>query len=665
MIHRPPPSTMRRILRSVLLLLGAAALAGVPMAGQTGAANGEWRYYGADAGSTKYSPLDQIDKDNVKDLRIAWRWHAENLGPRPEYNLEATPLMVGGVLYTTAGSRRNVAAIDGATGETLWLFRFDEGERGERAPRQQHRGVAYWTDGAEERILYITPGYQLIALDAKSGRPISSFGRRGVVDLYEELDRPNPKPGMLGSSSPPIVVKDVVVVGTAGLASVPTKENTAAPVRGYDVRSGKRLWTFHTIPRPGELGNETWENDSWSYTGNTGVWAPISADEELGYVYLPVETPTNDFYGGDRLGDNLFANSLVCLDARSGRRVWHFQFVHHDIWDMDTPAPPVLLDITVDGRPIKAIAQVTKQAFTYVLDRVSGKPVWPIEERPVPQSDVPGERTALTQPFPTKPPPFDRQGVTEDDLIDFTPALRAEALEIVKSYRTGPLFTPPIVAGANGLIGTLHLPNWTGGANWQGGAADPETGMLYVASATSPSVGSRRDPNAPPPARAPAAAAAPGQAGSARTAPPPRPGSGPQGLPLIKPPYGRITAIDLNKGELAWTVANGPTPDAIKNHPSLKGLDIPETGKHERSGLIVTRTLLFAGEGAGLFGGMTGGGPLFRALDKQTGQVVAELTLPARQTGIPMTYMVNGRQFIVIAVGAQGVSAQFVALALP
>src|SRR4051794_6433793 len=439
--------------------LGALAMAiaaGVSLAGQPRSSRrpsppaGEWWYYGGDSGSTKYSPLDQIDRDTVKTLRVAWRWKTDNFGASPEYNLEATPLMVKGVLYTTAGTRRAVVAIDGATGETLWTFRYDEGERGRGAPRQNHRGVAHWTDGTDDRILYVTAGYHLIALNARTGQPITTFGSNGVVDLYEGLDQPAPPNGQIGSSSPPMIVGDVAVVGAALTPVNKTRQNVAAYVRGYDVKTGKRLWIFHTIPRPGEFGNETWENDSWSYTGNTGVWTVMSADQDLGYVYLPIETPTNDFYGGHRPGNNLFAETLVCLDARTGRRVWHYQLVHHGIWDYDTVAPPILLDVNVGGRRIKAVAQVTKQAFTYVFDRVTGTPVWPIEERPVPQSDVPGEKTAATQPFPTKPPPFDRQGVGLDDLIDFTPELNAEARELASHYKLGPLFTPPIVAGAGG-----------------------------------------------------------------------------------------------------------------------------------------------------------------------------------------------------------------------
>ena len=644
-----------------------------PAAAQQGAPAGEWRHYGADLAGTKYSPLDQIDRDNVDQLDIAWRWRTDNFGPRLDFYFQATPLMIGGVLYTTAGWSRNVVAIDAASGETLWMYRRDEGERGSRAPIRAAagRGVAYWTDGrGDERIIHVTRGYRLVALDAATGLPVAAFGDNGVVDLNENinagLDRPAIEDGQIGLNSPVTIVNDVIVVGAALRATAPAPEFPAGFVRGFDARTGEQLWIFHTIPQPGEFGNDTWENDSWRYSGNTGVWAPMSADEELGYVYLPVETPTNDLYGGHRPGDNLFAESLVCLDARTGERVWHFQFVHHGIWDYDTPTAPALVDITVGGRRIKAVAQVTKQAFTYVFDRVTGEPVWPIEERPVPQSNVPGEQTAPTQPFPTRPAPFDRQGVSGDDLLDFTAELNAEARRIASEYRMGPLYTPPILAGDGGLRALLMLPHMTGGANWQGGAVDPETGILYVASVTNPTVaGLANDPGRSTMdyvqgrgnrRRGRAALEQPQGCGEI----------GPLGLPLIKPPWGRITAIDLNTGDHLWMVPNGDTPDCVKDHPALSGVEIPRTGKPERSGILATRTLLFAGEGAGVFATPTwAGGPMFYAYDKQTGAVVWEFELPKNQSGIPMTYMVDGRQYIAMAISARGEPAELVALALP
>ena len=628
-------------------------------------ATGEWRYYAGDAGSRNYSPLDQINPENVKNLRIAWRWKTDNFGPIPEFNFEVTPLMVGGVLYATAGTRRDVVAIDGATGETLWMWRYDDGLRGEVAPLRAGggRGVAFWTDGKSERILHVTRGYRLVALDAKTGRLIPEFGKYGIVDLHEDLDRPAPPPGQIGLSSPPLVIGDIVIVGAA-LARSSTKEYIAGFVRGYNVRTGKREWIFRTIPRPGEVGNETWEDNSWSYTGHTGVWAPMSADLELGYVYLPVETPTNDNYGGHRSGDNLFAESLVCLDAKTGKRIWHFQLVHHGLWDYDIPSAPILVDSVVAGKNIKAVAQLTKQGFVYVFDRTNGQPVWPIEERRVPQSDVPGERTSPTQPFPTKPAAFERQGLTEDNLIDFTPEIKAEALRIAKQYRMGPLFTPPSVATPNDTKGTWFLPAGPGGANWPGGAVDPETGMLYIPSISSASANAlTSDPKSN---MKYSGGWVGGFGGAGRATTPTRGDQGPQGLPMVKPPWGRITAIDLNTGDHVWMVPNGDTPDYVRNHPALRGLTIPRTGQPGRAGVMVTKTLLFAGEGNGLFASPPGaGGPMLRAYDKRTGAVISEFKLPANQGGVPMSYMLGGKQYIVVAVGAQGHPGELVALSLP
>ena len=642
-----------------LLLAGAAAagISGASPAAPQGVPAGEWRYYGADAGSTKYSALDQINAENVSDLEVVWRWKSQNFGPRPDFNWQVTPLMIDGVLHFTAGTRRDAVAVDAATGETLWMFRLDEGERGARAVRNVNRGLAYWSDAAgDDRILLISPGYQLVALEARTGRPIPTFGRDGVVDLTEGLDRPVVEPGRIGASSPAIVVRDTVVVGAAlaaGTAPV-SKANVPGYVRGFDVRTGKKRWTFRTIPRAGEFGYDTWENGSAEYTGNAGAWAPLSGDQALGYVYIPVEMPTGDFYGGHRHGDNLFADSLVCLDATTGERIWHFQLVHHDVWDYDISSPPILLDVTVDGRPVKAVAQPTKQGFLFVFNRETGEPVWPIEERPVPQSAAPGERSAPTQPFPTKPAPFERQGVTTEDLLDYTPALRAEAERIASDYLMGPLYTPPILRGTDGKDATLLLPHHAGGANWPGGAADPETGIVYVASATwadglslIPADASRTDM---------------GYVGRALM----RNLVGPQGLPLVKGPWGRITAIDLNTGDHVWTIPNGDAPDYVTAHPALQGIDLGPTGRPERAPLMVTKTLLFSADGSGLFNAGPGaGGNRFRAIDKKTGRVVHEMPLPASATGIPMTYLVNGKQYIVLAIGAAGFPAELVALALP
>ena len=647
----------------------------VPLAGQSGAKNGEWSTYGADLGSTRYSPLDQINRTNFSNLEVAWRFKTDNLGPRPEFNLESTPLMVKGVLYAAAGTRRSVVAVDAGSGELLWKFSYNEGKRAEAAPRQlSGRGLAYWTDGRSERIIYVTPGYQMIALDAKIGRPVPGFGRDGMVDLKLDDDQKMDLiTGEIGLHAAPVVAGNTIIVGAAHLpGSVPkSRRNEKGYVRAFDARTGKRLWIFHTIPLADEYGNETWENNSWTYTGNTGVWGQISVDEELGLVYLPVEMPTGDYYGGHRPGNNLFGSSIVALDLKTGQRKWHYQFIHHDIWDWDTPCAPILVDVTVDGRPIKAVAQPTKQGFIYVFDRATGRPIWPIEERAVPKGDVPGEWYSATQPFPTKPPAFERQGVSIDDLIDFTPELRAEAVKLASLYKLGPIFTPPVASKWEGPRAMLMLPSTTGGANWQGGSYDPDTGIMYIFSNTgitdiglvnNPQLsdmnfirGTAPNPNAPPPS-----STAGGGGGE---------GGGPalniQGLPLVKPPYGRITAIDLNKGEMVWQIAHGETPDNIRNHPALKGLKIPRTGRQGRIGTLVTKTLLIAGEG-GFFTTPSGQrGAMLRAYDKANGQEVGSVYMPAPQTGSPMTYMLNGKQHIIVSIGGGGYSSEFIAFRLP
>jgi quinoprotein glucose dehydrogenase len=508
------------------------------------------------------------------------------------------------------------------------------------------RGVAYWSDGAEDkRVFVVTPGFFLWALDATTGLPKREFGEAGTVDLRVGLRGLKPDVEA-GSSSPAIVVGDVVIVGPAGGvgARMKSKAQAKLDVRGFDARTGKLLWTFHTIPEKGELGYDTWLTPgSAEYTGNAGVRGPMPADPAIGMVYLPVEGATSDLYGGERPGNNLFANSLVALDVKTGQRVWHQQLIHHDIWDYDNPTSPILLDVQVNGRPVKTVVQLTKQAFAYAFNRETGEPLWPIEERPVPKSDVPGEWTSPTQPFPTKPKGYDRQGVTQADLVDFTPEIKAAALAAVKDLRMGPMFTPPSLINApDGTRGALVLPHFGGGSNWEGGAADPDTGMLYAASQMTINVfavDEARDRSdirylfvngdAPHPL----------------------------GLPLIKPPYGRITAIDMNTGEHRWMVPNGDTPDDIKNNPALKGVTLPPTGKPSKALLLVTKTLLFAGEGYG-------GAPILRAYDKATGKVIAELPLPGTPSGKPMSYLLNGKQYIVLAVGKQN-PAELVALALP
>lgn len=641
-----------RITNSAVACVLLAASCGYSIAAaQTGSTDGSWPFYGADAGNTKYSSLDLINRDNVAELEIAWRWKTENFGPKPDNNFRATPIMVDGVLYTTAGSRRVAVAIDAATGETLWMYRPEESDEAGGARSSSGRGLAYWSDGnGDDRIVYVTRSFKLVCLNAKTGLPCADFGTSGLVDLKEGLGR-RVRRG-ISSTSPPIIVNDVIVVGSSMPITLTTLKTPPGHIRGYDPKTGNQLWIFHTIPQENEFGVDTWEDGSWKYSGNTGVWTMLTADEELGYVYLPVETPPNDYYGGHRLGDNLFAESLVCLDAKTGQRIWHYQTVHHGIFDYDLPAPPMLCDINVDGREIRAVAQVTKQGFVFVFDRVTGEPVWPIEERDVPQSTIPGERASPTQPFPTKPAPFERQGIDETDLIDFTPGLYAEALAILERYEYGPLFTPPSLLGEEKL-GTLQLPGSIGGANWQGGCVDLETGVLYVTSATLPQVIAMTEPD---PSRSQFRYT---RAGEMKI-------TGPQGLPLTKPPWARITAIDLNSGDHLWMTPNGDAPDYIKNHPALKGVTLPKTGHGGRGGAMVTKTLLFVGEGSGLYNSFAGaGGPMLRAYDKQTGEIVAELQLPAKQTGVPMTYALDDKQYIVIAVGAKDYPAELVALAFP
>ena len=636
-------------------VLVMAGLIGVR--GQSRDTAGEWRFYSADAGSTKYSPLALIREENVTTLRVAWRHVAVDPqlkqsvpGVTASNNYRATPLMIGGRLFVQNGLGF-VEALDPATGNVLWtqkpLTPGLEGLVGSAVAR----GLAYWRDGTDERILTVRKN-MLFALDVKTGEMSPGFGDKGKVNL-------NLGDGADGSAyawgGSPIVVKDVIIVGSNLSDSPLKKEGVPGHVRGFDVRSGRLVWTFHVVPRPGEFGSDTWENDSWSYTGATNLWSWMSADPQLGYVYLPLTSPTNDWYGGHRLGNNLFSDSLVCLDATTGRRVWHFQMVHHDLWDYDMPAAPILANITVDGRPIKAVVQLTKHGFAFVFDRVSGKPVWPIEERPVPQSTVPGEKTSPTQPFPLKPPPFTRQGLTEDDLIDFTPQLRAEAKAIMDQYVTGPIFTPPPVLGSQaGKKGLIQMPGWVGGADWGGGAFDPETGVLYVPSVHA-SVISGLAPGDP-------------KVSNFRYMNPlsasDRAMLGPQGLPLLKPPYGTLAAINLNRGEMKWTVPNGDGP---RNHPLLRDLKLPPLGQPGRVAPLLTKTLLFAGEGDPIaaVNPPGGGGTKFRAYDKANGAVLWETDLGAGTTGAPMTYALNGRQFIVVAVGSVNHPAELVALALP
>jgi len=639
------------LVATIFLLLSAVA----NIQAQTGERSGEWHFFGGDSGSTKYSSLDLIDKENVANLEIAWRWESVdgrfNIDQlKAEYpnlqvandvsnvsidSLKAAPLMVDGVIYISTPFYQ-AAAIDAASGETLWVH--DPRSYASGIPIMMlgfsSRGLAYWSEDEQSRVIWGTGDGYLLQVDAVTGEPIEEFGNSGRVDLIAGIPRARRRaPINYSITSSPIIIRDVIVVGSAISDQPEYKEMPPGHVRGFDVHTGELLWTFHTIPQPGELGNDTWENGSWEYSGHANVWTLMSADEETGYVYLPIGSPTNDFYGGHRLGDNLFANSLVALDATTGKRVWHYQFVHHDIWDSDLPAAPNLIDITVDEKRIKAVAQVTKHGFVFVFDRVTGEPVWPIEERAVSVSDVPGERASETQPFPTKPPAFDRQGLTIDDLIDFTPELRQEAISIVEQHRYGPMFTPPSLAGEgdDATKGTINVPGYIGGANWEGAAADPETGILYVPSATIPSLSGMVEPQS--------SDATLNYVRNVTTR------VGPQGLPLTKPPYGRITAIDLNKGEILWQEPNGIGSPQVRSHPALVGVELPPLG----GGLdlvLVTKTLLLSAQPTPNESGFF---PLV-ARDKLTGEVIAEIELPERAIGPPVTYLFEGEQYIGVTV---------------
>jgi len=637
------PKRTRFVSRHASLLLLVPAIA----AGQANA--GEWPNYHRDLASTRYSPLAQITRENASQLTVAWTWRPDTTERPAEYKNENTPIMVGGVLYVTTGARRAVAAIDAATGAEKWRYQLAESDvRFRNAPRQgAGRGVGYWTDGRSARIFVITPGFFLVGLDAANGKPIEAFGDHGIVDLKLQLGVPlNPDSAVIGNSSPPLVFENTVVIPPALREGgrPPSMKNVPGRVMAFDAKAGALKWRFNTIPQKGEFGSDTWLDGSAEYTGNTGVWAPMTVDAKRGYLYLPVEGATGDYYGGHRPGDDLFSSTLVCLDIRTGKRVWHYQIVHHDIWDRDNPTAPILTDITVDGRKIEAVAQITKQSFVYVFDRVSGKPVWPIVEKAVPQTDVPGERTSPTQPYPTKPPPFDIQGITTNDLIDFTPELRAAALEAIKPFRLGELYTPPsVVNGADGTQGTLSVPGAVGGANWEHGSFDPETGTLYVGSFTNTFNFGLEHDSLRSDMRYISAGRVPNISG----------------LPLLKPPYNRITAIDLNKGAQLWMVPGGDTPDNVKNNPALAGLTIPNTGARTRPAVMATKTLLFATEGYG-------SRAVLHVLDKKTGERVADIPLPGSVGGSPMTYMVNGKQYIALWVGRQpSLPAQLITLSVP
>jgi quinoprotein glucose dehydrogenase len=657
--------------------------------------SGEWPSYAADLAGTRYRPLDQINASNFSKLEVAWRFKTDSLGNRPEYKLEGTPLMVNGVIYTTAGSRRAAIALDAGTGELLWVHGEHEGPRGAAAPRQlSGRGLAYWTDGKEERILYVTPGYRLIALDAKTGAVIPTFGDKGAVDLKlndDQTIQPDLITGEIGLQSAPVVAGNTILIGAAFREGMTPRSmrNNKGYVRGFDVRTGKRLWIFHTIPVKGEPGYDTWLQASADYTGNTGVWSQITVDEQLGLVYLPVESPTGDYYGGHRPGNNLYGESLVCVDLKTGQHKWHFQLVHHPLWDMDISSAPILADIRVNGKEIKAVAQPTKQGFLYVFDRVTGKAVWPIEEKPVEKGSVPGEWYSPTQPFPSRPGIYSRNGISVDDLIDFTPALRDQAQTLIAKYKIGPVYTPPVESKVGGPLATLTLGTASGGTNWPGASYDPEThtvyayacnacvtpiglvaapkdvsDMRYIAGTAGKEVSIRTGPgegagaDSPLPTRRAAPAGGRGGGGGG--------GLNIQGLPLIKPPYSTISAINLDRGEIVWQVPHGDTPDVVRNSPLLKGLNIPKTGQSGYNiGTLITKSLVIAGDGQITTTPDHPRGAMLRAYDKATGKEVGGILMPAPQSGSPMTYMHNGKQYIIVAISGGAYSGEYVAYTLP
>ena len=678
---------------ALALALSASVMAGIALAAAAeDGANVEWPTYAGNWDASKYRPLDQINASNFNQLEVVWRFKTDHIGNRPEFKLEGTPLEIGGVIYATAGSRRGVIALDAGSGELLWVHGEHEGARGAAAPRQlSGRGLAYWSDGKEARVLYVTPGYFLIALDAKTGQRVSSFGDNGAVDLKADDDQkiePDLITGEIGWQSAPTIIGDRVLIGSAFREGfTPTSyRNNKGSARAFDVRTGRKLWEFHTIPQKGEPGYETWLNGSAEYSGNTGVWTEITADQQLGLAYLPVESPTSDFYGGKRPGNGLYGNSLVAVDLDTGKVKWYYQLIHHEIWDYDIASAPLLMDITVNGKPIKAVAEPTKQGFLFVLDRVTGKPVWPIPEKPVPRGKVPGEWYAPTQPIPSKPAAYARTGVTPDELIDFTPEMHAQALELVKNYQLGPIYTPPVVSEQPRPLGTLMLGPADGGTNWPGGSFNPEThtAYLYACNACLIPIGL-----VPPPEGFSDLPYVVGRAGhqvaminasganqgadapltTARAAPVESDADRPlsvAGVPIIKPPYSTITAVDLDSGEIKWQIPHGETPDFVRNSPALKGMQLPRTGQTSYNiGTLLTKTLVIAGDSMVTTTADHPRGAMLRAYDQQNGREVGAVWMPAPQSGSPMTFMLNGRQYIIVAVSGGTYSGEYICFSLP
>ncbi len=643
------------------LSLDAQTIPGALPESANAMSKGEWPAYAGTYAATRYSPLNQIDRDNAGKLRVVWRWKSPDAAIRearpeigPGYVNESTPLMVDGVLYTST-SLSQVAAIDAVTGATRWVFDPKVYENGLGPPANlgwTHRGVAYWRKGDDQRIVILTAFAQMIALDARTGKPVADFGTNGRVDLNLGLRRPV-SPHFYTMTSPPVIVRGVIVVGSSVLDWWGERPSPVGDVRGFDAASGKLLWTFHTVAQGEEPGAETWQKDFWKEAGNANVWAPMSADEELGYVYLPVSTPTNDYYGGHRPGDGLYGESLVCLDVTTGKEIWHYQLVHHGLWDYDPPTAPNLIDITVDGKPIKAVAQPTKQAFLYVFDRITGKPVWPIEEQPMPASTVPGEQASKTQPIPSKPAPFDIQGATDDDLIDLTPQIHQEAIAIANTYDRGGVFTPP------SLRGMISVPGNAGGASWSGAAVDPETNLLYVPTYRIPTVIAVHRPEA--------------WEGSYDYIGTPSYLGGPRGLPLLKPPFGSIVAIDMNSGEHRFRIPVGRSI-AMPSVMLLKSAG--DYGLPARSFALITKTVMIVVQMGvlspprfipGVYASIRdlhNRDPHLWVYDKATGEKLAEIELPSNASGAPITYMAGGKQYIAFPVGGGPVPEELIAVAL-
>ncbi len=690
---------MKKILLALITIAIGFSSSAV-RADEPGTANGEWHHYTGDIKGSRYSSLDQINADNFEDLEMVWSFSTKNLGSRGEYKLEVTPIMVDGVLYATAGTRRTAIALDGATGELMWLHSMREGLRAGLAPRQlSGRGLSYWSDGnGDDRVLYVTTGYRLIALDAHTGIPISTFGPNGngIVDLKVGAVQGNENQidlvtGEIGLHATPTVTGNLVIVGSAmkeGM-TIDNYNNTKGLVRAFDVRTGELVWQFDPIPRPGNFGNDTWLDNSWERNGNTGVWTQITVDEENELVFLAVESPSSDFYGGHRPGNNLFGESLVAVDMNTGEYRWHFQVVHHPIWDHDLSSAPLIMDVTIDGVERNIIAMPTKQSYIYAFDRLTGEPIWPIVEKPVPQGSVPGEWYSPTQPFPPDSLMYGRgRVILPDDLIDFTPEMRQAALDKVHhwDWSNNGQYNPPLEGDVNGTIGAINMGAVYGGTNWPGGAFDPETGIVYAPATTASldnlslapppegysnvrymagrkgepfrmrnAAGTGQNPDAPDEVDYPVFEGPPVVMPTLTV----------EGLSILKPPYGVIAAIDMNKGELLWNIPHGETPDNVRNHPKLRDMNIPRTGQFGALGVVVTKTLVIAGDFGITNPGDRERGAMLRAYDKITGEQVGEVWMPAGQSGSPMTYAIDGKQYICVSVSGGAYPGEFRVYALP